>query len=146
MATNPLRGEASLKAGDKAYSLVLDVNAFCYAQPVLSMKPLEMVSAFLADGDDLLLMRTLLWASLQRHHACHELEAGDVLADAGPVAVRSAITDMMIAAFGLKDQTEDKEPGKALMTTPIPGTGPDSTASTAKPVATAKRSGKKRPA
>ena len=79
VAVNPLRGEASIIAGAASYRLVLDVNAFCYAQPVLAMKPLEMVSAFLADGDDMLLMRALLWASLQRHHACHELEAGDIL-------------------------------------------------------------------
>ncbi|MGW8202978.1 hypothetical protein ACWGM0_10575 [Sphingomonas bisphenolicum] len=144
MAVNPLRGEAALKVGDKAYSLMLDVNAFCYAQPVLHMKPLEMVSAFLADGEDLFLTRTLLWAALQRHHPCHELEAGDILADAGPVAVRSTITDMMVAAFGLKQQAEDKEPGKALTTELIPGTGSGSTASTAKPAATAKPSGKKR--
>lgn len=146
MAINPLRGEAAIAAGGKDYSLALDVNAFCYAQPVLTMKPLEMVSAFLADGDDLLLMRTLLWAALQRHHPCHELEAGDILADAGPVAVRAAITDMMVAAFGLKEQAEDKEPGKALTTKPIPGTGSGSTASTAKPAATAKPTGRKRPA
>lgn len=145
MAINPLRGESSVKAGDKAYSLVLDVNAFCYAQPVLLMKPLEMVSAFLADGDDLLLMRTLLWAALQRHHPCHELEAGDILADAGPVAVRGVITDMMVAAFGLKEQAEDKEPGKAP-TVPTLGTGSGSTASTAKPADARKRTGKKRPA
>lgn len=142
-AVNPLRGQAALAAGEKTYGLVLDANAFCYAQPVLNMKPLEMVSAFLADSDDLLLMRTLLWASLQRSHPCHELEAGDILTDAGAVAVRSAITDMMVAAFGLKDQSEDKETGKAPMTAAIPGTGSGSTASTAKPGATAKRSGKK---
>ncbi|MES2173846.1 MAG: hypothetical protein V4523_07850 [Pseudomonadota bacterium] len=146
MAANPLRGEAAIKVGDTAYSLALDVNAFCYAQSVLSMKPLEMVSAFLADGDDLLLMRTLLWAALQRHHPCHELEAGDILADVGPVAVRAAITGMMVAAFGLKEQAEDKEPGKEPKTEPILGTGSGSTASTAKPGATAKRSGRKRPA
>lgn len=134
---NPLRGEAAVKVGEKSYALALDVNAFCYAQPVLNMKPLEMVSAFLADGDDLLLMRTLLWAALQRHHPCHELEAGDILCDAGPVAVRVAITDMMVAAFGLKGQAEDKEPGKALTTEPTPGTGSGSTASTAKPAAIA---------
>lgn len=142
---NPLRGEGTIVAGGKSYPLALDVNAFCYAQPILSMKPLEMVSAFLADGDDLLLMRTLLWAALQRHHPCHELEAGDILADAGPVAVRGVITDMMVAAFGLKEQAEDKEPGKAP-TMPTLGTGSGSTGSIAKPVVTAKRTGKKRPA
>lgn len=143
-AVNPLRGEAALVAGEKTYVLVLDANAFCYAQPVLAMKPLEMVSAFLEDGDDLLLMRTLLWASLQRSHPCEEIEAGDILSDAGPAAVRSAITDMMVAAFGLRDNAEDKEAGKEQMTAAIPGTGSGSTASTAKPVATAKRSGAKR--
>ena len=141
IAFNPLRGEAAL--GD--HRLALDVNAFCAAQPVLNMKPLEMVSAFLADGDDLLLMRTLLWAALQRNHPCHELEAGEILTDAGPVAVRAVITEMMVAAFGLKEQSEDKEPGKAP-TMATHGTGTASTASTAKPEGTAKRSGKKHPA
>lgn len=139
VAFNPLRGEAVL--GERR--LVLDVNAFCAAQPVLNMKPLEMVSAFLADGDDLLLMRTLLWASLQRYHQCHELEAGEILADAGPAATRAVLTDMMVAAFGLKDHTEDKKPGKAE-TTPTHGTGSGSTGSIAKQAETAKPTGKKR--
>lgn len=142
VAVNPLRGEASIIAGDASFRLVLDVNAFCYAQPVLAMKPLEMVSAFLADGDDMLLMRTLLWASLQRHHACHELEAGDILGDAGIAPVRAALTGMMVNAFGLKDDgaegKDGENPPKATL-----GTGNGSTASTAKRAATAKPSGKK---
>jgi len=144
-AVNPLRGEAQVQAAGTTFNLVFDVNAFCYAQPVLNMKPLEILSAHLADDGDMLLTRTLLWAALQKHHPCHELEAGEILADAGVPAVRTALTAMFVAAFGLKKEGGDEEGKKGENPpTKIPGTGSDSTGNTAKPAAKAKRSGGKR--
>ncbi|MEV4934607.1 hypothetical protein [Sphingobium sp. LSP13-1-1.1] len=144
-AVNPLRGEAQIKVADATLKLVFDVNAFCYAQPVLNMKPLEILSAHLADDGDMLLTRTLLWAALQKHHPCHELEAGEILADAGVPTVRNALTAMFVAAFGLKKESDDGEGKKGENPpTTTPGTGSGSTDNTAKPAAKAKRSGAKR--
>ncbi|EPR14196.1 hypothetical protein M527_29220 [Sphingobium indicum IP26] len=141
-AANPLRGEASIAIGETAYHLVLDVNAFCYAQSALAMKPLEMVSSFLADGDDILLTRTLLWAALQRNHPCHELEAGDILGEVGVPSVRAALTDMMVAAFGLREPGTEGKDGENPPK-PTRGTGTGSTASTSKRVGKAGISGAK---
>ncbi|WP_397586679.1 hypothetical protein [Sphingobium fuliginis] len=144
-AANPLRGEKVVSVGGVDYKLVLDVNAFCYAQAELGKKSLEITAAISGDPDDMLSIRGLFWASLQKYHPCHLFEAGEIMADAGPAAVRAALLDCLADAFGLAESqpgaTEDKEGENPQRTL---GTGSDSTGSTAKPEAAAKGSGKKR--
>ncbi|UZW54059.1 hypothetical protein NUH86_10985 [Sphingobium sp. JS3065] len=138
---NPLRGEVAITIAETRYLLVFDVNAFCHAQDALGKKPLEMVADFSADPDDLVTLRGLFWAGLQKHHACHLLAAGELLSDAGQPAVRAALADGLAAAFGLAEKQEGKEGENPPTTTP--GTGSGSTGNTAKPVATARSSGRK---
>jgi hypothetical protein len=128
---NPLRGEVALEIAGASYQLVFDVNAFCHAQEALGKKPLEMVADFSSDPDDLVTLRGLFWAGLQKHHACHLIAAGELLSDAGQPAVRAALAEGLAAAFGLADKEEGKEDANPPMTTP--GTGSDSIGSTAKP-------------
>jgi len=131
MPANPLRGEAMLTAGPDEYKLVFDANAFCYAQQTLGMKAMEMVAAFSEDPDDMLTMRGLLWAGLQKHHECHLIQAGEVLSSAGMPEARAAIALGLAAAFGTETKG-DKEQKKAATTPKTPGTGSPSTRNTAK--------------
>lgn len=122
-ALNALRGETTLEADGRAYTLTLDVNAFCYAQPVLNMKPREMVGTFEAEIDDMVVVRALLWAALQKHHACHIVEAGEIMADAGLTATRSALTACLVACFGSAEDGEEQNPPKPKPRKAIRGTG-----------------------
>lgn len=108
VAANPMRGEALLGEGADAYKLVLDVNAWCAIQPSLGMKPMEVVGSFENHPDDILVTRALLWGALQKHHACHLIEAGEIMADAGFLPTRAALAECLAAAFGASD-AEDKE-------------------------------------
>lgn len=139
--THALRGQVALTAGETRYHLVFDVNAFCFAQEALGKKTMEIVADFSDDADDLVTARGLLWAGLQKHHACHLLQAGEIMSDAGQIAVRAAVSEGLAAAFGLAEKAEDKESPNPPM--PTPGTGSGSTASTAKPAGKARASGKK---
>ena len=108
MAVNPMRGEAELAVGDRTLKLTLDVNSWCLIQPALGMKPMQIVSAFESDPDDMVVLRGLLWGALQKHHDCHLIEAGEIMADAGFLPTRSALTACLAAAFGTADP-EGKE-------------------------------------
>lgn len=107
--SNPLRGEASIDIGGLAFKLVLDVNAFCCAQEVTGKKMLEMVEAFTLDADDLVTLRALFWAALQKHHPCHLIQAGEMLSDAGDPAVRGVVAQALSVALGTAEPGEDKE-------------------------------------
>lgn len=119
--SNPLRGEASIEIGGLAFKLVLDANAFCCAQEATGKKMLEMVENFTLDADDLVTLRALFWASLQRHHPCHLIQAGEMLSDAGDPAVRGVIAEALAVALGTDDNAEGKQGENPP--TEIPGTG-----------------------
>jgi hypothetical protein len=116
MAANPLRGEAELQAGDRTFKLVLDVNAFCCIQPVLNMKPRDILGTFEAEPDDMVVSRAILWGALQKHHDCHLVEAGEIMADAGLAETRVALTNCLAACFGAAEGKEQGNPPKAKRT------------------------------
>lgn len=137
MAVNALRGEATLEAGDKAYRLVFDVNAFCYAEERLAKTTDEIVAEvsteFASWNPDALskggvprinatLTRALLWAGLQKHHAgTHLAEAGEIMSAAGLNGTVAAVLNGFYAAFGQaegEDGSRPPEGGEAA-----PGTG-----------------------
>ena len=115
---NPLRGEASIEIGGATFTLVLDANAFCSAQQVLDKKLLDMVSDFQLEPDDLITLRALFWASLQKHHPCHMIQAGEMLSDAGQPAVRGVIAEVLAAAFGTEEAAEGKQGENPPIETP----------------------------
>jgi len=69
---NPLKGEVGFEVEGEAYKLVLDFNALCELEGVLT------------PGDDRngpRATRATLWAALQRHHADLTLaDVGDLIA------------------------------------------------------------------
>ena len=124
--SNPLRGEVDLGK----YKLVFDANAFCSIQSAMGMRVNEFTSAFSDFPDDLMVARGLLWGGLQKHHACHLIEAGEVMADIGMDDVRDAIARGLAAAFGIK--AEGEESPNPPIESETPGTGSPSTKRTAK--------------
>jgi len=119
-AINPLRGEAVLEAGGETFKLTLDVNAFCHVQAALDLKPRELVATFEEEPDDLVVARGLLWGALQKHHSCHIVQAGEIMADAGLPQVRVALAECLAACFG---SAEGKQGGNPRRGRKTPGTG-----------------------
>jgi hypothetical protein len=118
---NPMRGEASIGEGAGAFTLVLDVNAWCHIQSTLGLKVTEVISAFEADPADMLTARAMLWGALQKNHACHLVEAGEIMADHGPSAVREALAACLEACFGTVKSEGKKRTDPRKKATP--GTG-----------------------
>ena len=112
---NALRGEVDLMAGESTYRLVYDANAFVYAEEALSpLKTDDIVGRVEATASkvDMKLTRALVWAGLQRNHACTLADAGDILAEAGFGAARTAVWAGMAAAFGTAEGKEKSDPPK----------------------------------
>jgi hypothetical protein len=97
---NPLRGEVSVEIAGETYRLVLDVPAFIYAQQATGMKMEELVTTFIDAGDDLLILRCLFWAGLQRNHAQPIEAAQDLLSTAGLAKIRLVVMAAVAAAVG----------------------------------------------
>src|SRR3546814_1678827 len=86
---NAVKGEASLKAGDKEYTLVMSVNALCEAEDVLGMATDEILARY-SSGLSVKLLRGLIWAALQTNHPCTVDEAGEIIEAAGVPYVKPA--------------------------------------------------------
>lgn len=108
---NPLRGEASVEIAGEIYRLVFDVSAFIYAQQATGKGMTDLVAAFGETPDDLLTLRVMLWAALQRHHSRQIGEVDDLMSSAGPAKTRAAVSSALAAAFGTAK--EGDESGKA---------------------------------
>lgn len=140
-AVNPLRGEAVLSAGGAEWRLDFSVNTFCVAEHASGKTTDEIVSAVAGAGGNLTMVRLLVWAALQKHHATVSLaEAGELMSDAGMPEVRRVVTDGLASAFNLKKEGGDEENPPLVMD----GTGSQSINATAKPEARPTRSGAKR--
>lgn len=126
-AVNPLRGEATLEAGERGtLKICFDANAFCAAEERLEKTTDQIVDLVatdfsgwqkekLAKGENprlnSSLTRTLLWAGLQKHQpGTHMIEAGEIFSDAGPAATAIAVLNAFFAAFGPAEDKEDARP------------------------------------
>src|SRR3546814_5014828 len=87
---NAVKGEASLKAGDKEYTLVMSVNALCEADDVLGMATDEILARY-SSGLSVKLLRGLIWAALQTNHPCTVDEAGEIIEAAGVPSAKTAL-------------------------------------------------------
>jgi hypothetical protein len=86
---NPQRGEVPLTVGDRSFALVLDFDALCQLEDVLSVNG-QVVTAqeaiYHAMRSSLKYTRALLWAGLRRHHKDVSLiQAGELISDLGGV-------------------------------------------------------------
>lgn len=107
---NPLRGEASVEIRGQFYTLTYDVSAFITAQQATGMKMSEMINGFSEQPDDLIQLRALFWAGLQKKHALTIGEAESLMSDAGIVKTRVAVSNGLSAALGEKEGGDGENP------------------------------------
>lgn len=87
---NRERGEVSLEVEGQPYVLVLDTNAMCELEDLLSTpeRPVSFVEVIqkVVNGNSMRHLRALVWAALRRHHPTMTVkEAGDLISRAGGV-------------------------------------------------------------
>lgn len=96
---NPLKGEADLTIGPKeVYRLVIDINALAEAEDATGMD-IDQLLTGLQRGRSLKVLRALLWAGLQEHHACHLARAGEIMSSAPTGSVHDAVSRAVVGAF-----------------------------------------------
>lgn len=97
--SNPLRGDAELKAGDKTYTIVFDVNAFCELEDDTGLDINGIVAA-VNERPSVKLLRDLFTAGLQKHHqGTTKIEAGDIMSDAGVEALEQVLVKALVQAL-----------------------------------------------
>jgi hypothetical protein len=86
---NPERGEVALTVGDRTYTLVLDFNAQCELEELLSTPEQRMTlgrAFLLAASYSMTHIRAMVWASLRRHHSDMTVtDVGNLIESAGGV-------------------------------------------------------------
>ncbi|WP_333702898.1 hypothetical protein [Sphingobium yanoikuyae] len=106
---NPLRGEASFKAGVSTFTLVFDVNAFCELEDETGFGVAELIEQ-IQDKPSFRLLRSIFCAGLQTHHPKTSLaEAGEIMSDAGLEGIKNALRAALQAAMPSKDDAADDE-------------------------------------
>lgn len=96
---NPLRGEASFKAGVSSFTLVYDVNAFCDLEDETGFSISELVARVKGDPS-FTLLRSIVCAGLQaKHPQTSKAETGEIMADAGVQPVIAAMKKAFEAAL-----------------------------------------------
>ncbi|WIA57829.1 hypothetical protein N6H05_08545 [Sphingobium sp. WTD-1] len=109
---NPLRGEASFKAGASTFTLVFDVNAFCELEDETGFGVAELIEQ-IQDRPSFRLLRSIFCAGLQTHHPKTSLaEAGEIMSDAGLEGIKNALRSALQAAMPSKaDSDQDESAG-----------------------------------
>lgn len=106
---NPLRGEASFKAGAATFTLVFDVNAFCELEDETGFGVTELIER-IQDKPSFKLLRSIFCAGLQTHHPrTSTAEAGEIMSDAGMDGVKDALSRALQAAMPSKSDTDDAD-------------------------------------
>lgn len=106
---NPLRGEASFKAGAATFTLVFDVNAFCELEDETGLGVTELIER-IQDKPSFKLLRSIFCAGLQTHHPqTSTAEAGEIMSDAGMDGVKDALSRALQAAMPNKSDTDDAD-------------------------------------
>lgn len=108
---NPLRGEATLQAGENTYTLICDINALCEAEAELGMDIDELLGRY-SSGTSTRLVRGLIWATLQSKHPCTIERAGEIITEAGFMPAKAALEKALLLAMPAPQ--EDKSPKKAM--------------------------------
>jgi hypothetical protein len=113
---NPLRGQASFKAGASEFTLVFDINTFCELEDETGLAVAELVDQ-IQDKPSFKLLRSIFCAGLQAHHPQTAIkEAGEIMSDAGLDVMKDALARALKAAMpapsGDKAGAEGKAPRK----------------------------------
>jgi hypothetical protein len=78
---NPLRGEATFKAGDREYTLVFDINAFCEIEADTGHDLPGLIDSF-RSSPTLTLVRAMVCAGLQdKHPGITKTETGRIMSE-----------------------------------------------------------------
>lgn len=96
---NPLRGEASFKAGDAEMTLVFSINAFCELEADTGLGVNEVIEQ-VQGNPSFTLLRSIFCAGLQaKHPGTTKLEAGEIMSDAGIEEMTDALRRALQAAM-----------------------------------------------
>lgn len=140
---NAHRGEVALQAGEATYRLCFTIDALCQLEDRLDLSIVQISERMQGGTPRLSLMRALLWAGLQTHHApIDEKTAGELIGEIGAVELMNGVMAAMNRAFGEDDTAPDAAAGGAAPADPRPpgrrraraasgpaGTGPASSTS-----------------
>lgn len=110
---NPHRGEVTLEAGDKIYTLVLSTNALCDLEDHFGGRSFVQIVSDLNSPETMQIktVRAVVWACLQEHHSGTDIKAaGTIITAAGMQnaleavgkAVKQAFPDAKEAAGGVR--------------------------------------------
>lgn len=96
---NPLRGEATFKAGDAEKTLVFDINVFCELEADTGMG-INALVAEIQGEPSFTLLRSVFCAGLQtKHPGTTKMEAGAIMSDAGVEGMTGALRGALQAAM-----------------------------------------------
>ena len=96
---NPLRGEASFKAGASEFVLVFDINTFCELGDETGLGMTELIEQ-VQNKPSFKLLRSIFCAGLQDRHAGTTIkEAGEIMSDAGLDTMKNALQRALQAAM-----------------------------------------------
>lgn len=116
---NREKGEVSLAAGDKTYTLRLSINALCELEDAFGKPVAEIVKMLQAsDGVRISHLREIVQAALSDHHDGLTLkEVGSIMSDAGVDRIGAVLGELFAATFpsgkGDSRGKPEKNPPKA---------------------------------
>lgn len=101
---NAHRGEVALQAGAATYRLCFTIDALCQLEDRLDLSIVEISERMKEGAVRLSMMRALLWAGLQTHHApIDEKTAGELIGEIGALELMNGVMVAMNRAFGDDD-------------------------------------------
>lgn len=110
---NPLRGEATFKAGDAEKTLVFDVNVFCELEAETGFGVNDLVEQ-MQGSPSFTLLRSIFCAGLQtKHPGTTKSDAGRIMSDAGMDEITAALEKALAAAMPeATDEQEGRPPNR----------------------------------
>ena len=121
--SNPLRGEATLKAGDVERTIVFDVNAFCELEAATGLGVNELVET-MQGSPSFTLLRQIFTAGLQaKHPGTTARDAGQIMSDAGLDQMTEALNKAMSAALPEVKDDASRPPNRQARRARTAGTG-----------------------
>ena len=107
---NPLRGEATFRAGAAEYTLLFDVNAFCELEADSGLGVNEIVEQ--AQGaPSFRMLRDIFCAGLQaKHPGTSKIDAGNIMSDAGVEEMTGALRRALQAALPEAREGDENPP------------------------------------
>lgn len=118
MGANAQKGEASIRVGQRDYTLAFNINAMCEVEYILNLSTDQILRA-LASSPPLNVVRALLWGGLRQHHADVDLiGAGNLIEEmGGPGLALDGIGKALVSAFpDAKDEPANPRKGAAAGT------------------------------